>query len=118
MSRRTRIVLAVLVVWTAVHLFLWALGGFMTTGELNGVRYVGLWPFHQKRVRDVQMPAYEIIGDDWGARPVIPGPLDPRLYDPSELIFYVGLPWAAFAAYCLITSAPKKPENDGEDPRA
>ena len=85
MSRRTRIILAVLIVWTVVNLFLWAVG---EPRRLYSPRE-HLWPFD----RD-----------------------DPEAYDLSEFLLYVALPWAVFAAYCIIRSGPKRPRGSNQPP--
>ena len=109
-----RLVLAALIIWTAGHLGVWGVGGFVISNQFTdaGIRYVGFWPLPGQRLKSV------VVSREWDDRSLTfvsdfewrpdPDPTRytgwaaPRLYDLSELVVYLLVPWSLFLAMLVL----------------
>ena len=87
---RLRFIIALLAVWSFVHVFIWGLGGFQERGKYPGSRsvvlYGGLWPVKwlDRDIRDPHIGAPESYG-------LVP-----------EILVYIGIPWTIFLVCWLV----------------
>ena len=85
MSRKNRIVIAVLILWTLLHALLWSANGL----KLSSCD--GLWPFGLGRSEYV-LPIYVRNSSSCSL----------HFYDVTEFILYVGMSWALLGVYHLV----------------
>ncbi len=97
MTRAKRIALAVLILWTLLHVFLWSLNGFRLEPSCTV-----LWPLDCRIIWSHPPPSDQYCKESiWHL----------MHYDAFEFILYVGMPWALFVAWLLGSLGEDKKEH-------